>query len=244
MAWFDFVCAADTHGEIIDADYSKYILKFVEDVKPKKRFHLGDVFDLKPLRAGAHAEDRASSLKDDISAGLRFLRAFKPHVLTWGNHDHRLKVMASSMREGLEFDYARQLKAQIDNEIKAMRCKATTYDVEKNWHEFAPGRLIGHGFASSLYVAKVNCVHFGSTITGHVHAFDYHKMDNLAGAESYVSGCGCKIAQDYNRTHRRRLKHEVGFLYGAANDKTGDWQVWQVKRTKDKKWLNPILQKK
>ena len=195
MAWFDFVCAADTHGEIIDANYSKYILKFVEDVKPKKRFHLGDVFDLKPLRAGAHAEDRASSLKDDISAGLRFLRAFKTHV-------------------------------------------------EKNWHEFAPGRLIGHGFASSLYVAKVNCVHFGSTITGHVHAFDYHKMDNLAGAESYVSGCGCKIAQDYNRTHRRRLKHEVGFLYGAANDKTGDWQVWQVKRTKDKKWLNPILLKK
>ena len=111
MAWFDFVCASDTHGEIIDADYSKYILKFVEDVKPKKRFHLGDVFDLKPLRAGAHAEDRASSLKDDISAGLRFLRAFKPHVLTWGNHDHRLELMASSMREGLEFDYARQLKA-------------------------------------------------------------------------------------------------------------------------------------
>jgi len=240
VAWFDFVCASDTHGDLIDADYSREILKFIDQVKPKKRFHLGDLLDLKPLRAGCNSEDRASSLKDDISAGLRFLRAYRPHVLTWGNHDHRLQVMASSMKEGLEYDYARQLKKQIDNEIKRLRIKTTDYDVAGNWVEFAPGRLIGHGFVSSMFVAKANCVHFGSTITGHVHTFDYHKLDNLAGAESWVVGCGCRIAQEYNRTHRRRLKHEVGFLYGVANDRTGAWQCWPVKRTREGQWLNPV----
>lgn len=240
MAWFDFIAVSDTHGELIDTDYSKYVLNFVKEVNPRRRYHLGDVFDLKPLRNGANQEDRASSLKEDISAGLRFLRAYRPHVLTWGNHDHRLKVMAGSLKEGLEYDYARQLKKQIDNEVKSLKIKTSEYDVRKNWQEIAPGRLIGHGFISSMYVAKANCVHFGSTITGHVHAFDYHKLDNLAGSESYVVGCGCTIAQEYNRTHRRRLKHEVGFLYGVANKKTGALQCWPVKRTEKNKWLNPL----
>lgn len=239
MAWFDFVVASDTHGDLIDADYSKYILQFVADHKPKKRYHLGDLFDLKPLRNGANAEDRACGLKDDISAGLRFARDYQPHVLTWGNHDVRLDVMAASLKDGLEYDYARMLKKQIDKEIKALRCKTYKYDVAENWHEIAPGKLIGHGFISSMYPAKMNCQHFGSTITGHVHSFDYHKIDTLAGAESYITGCGCVIAQDYNKTHRRRLKHEVGFLYGVADSKTGDWLLWQVKRNKEGKWLDP-----
>ena len=236
---FSFICVSDTHGEIIDKDFSRYVLKFIKDHKPKKRFHLGDWLDLKPLRGGAGQEDRASSLKDDIKSGLRFLRAYKPHVLTIGNHDHRLNVLADSHREGLEFDYARQLRKQINNELKALKTKVLPYDVRQGWHEFAPGRLIGHGYASSLYPARQLCLTYGSVISGHVHSFDFHRADNLAGSESWTIGCGCQIEQEYNRTHKRRLKHQVGFVYGVADDKTGDWQVWPVRRTRKGIWLNP-----
>jgi len=237
---FTFICVSDTHGELIDLDYQKKVLQFVKDHKPKKRFHLGDWLDLRACRMGASDTDRASSLVDDIKSGLGFLKAYRPHVLMTGNHDHRLNVLADSEKDGLEFDYARQLKAKINKELKALKTKVYPYDVRHGWHEFAPGRLIGHGYASSIYAARQNCLSYGSTITGHVHSFDFHRADNLAGSESWTIGCGCQIEQDYNRTHKRRLKHEIGFVYGVADSITGDWQIWPIKRTEKGIWLDPM----
>ena len=236
---FTFIAVSDTHGELIDLDYQKKVLQFVKDHKPKKRFHLGDWLDLRACRAGASQEDKASSLVNDIKSGLGFLKAYRPHVLMSGNHDHRLNVIAQSDRDSLEIDYARQLQKQIDKELKALKTKVYPYDVRHGWHEFAPGRLIGHGYASSIYAAKQHSLNFGSVIVGHVHSLDFHRLDNLAGDESWTIGCGCKIEQEYNRTHRRRLKHQVGFVYGVADDKTGDWQIWPVRRTRNGIWLDP-----
>ena len=239
MAWETFIAVSDTHGDMIDADYEGFVLGFIKDHKPKHRWHLGDVFDLRPMRNGAGEEDRASGVKDDVLEGMRFLRAFRPDVVTWGNHDQRLWRMAANLSEKLEYEYARQLLKQIESEVNGWGCVTREYDVRAGWHEVAPGRLIGHGYASNMYPAKMNCLHFGSTLTGHVHAFSYFRMDNLRGDESFVSGCGCTVGMEYNRTHRRRLKHEVGFLYGAIESRTGDWQVFQVKRKTDGKWLDP-----
>ena len=239
MAYRSFIVVTDTHGDLIDRDYERYVLQFIADHKPSKRYHAGDVFDMKAIRRGADESERSSSLVDDFRAGMAFLKQLKPHAITWGNHDHRLWQLADTPKDGLEYDYARMLRGELENTVKRMKIETREYDVREGWYEIAPRRLLGHGYKSSMYVAKLNCVHWGSTITGHVHAFDYHKMDNLAGDESFVSGCGCKIAQDYNRTHARRLKHEVGFLYGVACDKSGDWIVWQIKRTDNGAWLDP-----
>ena len=240
MAWKGFIISTDTHGELICPDYRKRILQFCKDHPKARRFHLGDFIDLAPLRRGADDEDRAHSLREDIKAGIGFIREYRPEVMTLGNHDHRLFLLAESSRESLEVDFARQLRDQILKELDMLGCKTLEYDVEKGWFEFAPNKLIGHGYVSSMYPAKVNCQHFGSTITGHVHCFDYHQMDNLDHSESYVVGCGIgSIQQDYNRTHRRRLKHQVGFAYGVACDKTGDWILWNIKKTKKGKWLDP-----
>jgi len=240
MAWKGFIISTDTHGELICPDYRKRILQFCKDHPKARRFHLGDFLDLPQMRRGADDSDRAHSLREDIKAGIGFIREYKPEVMTLGNHDHRLFLLAESSRESLEVDFARQLRDQILKELDLLGCKTLEYDCEKGWFEFAPNKLIGHGYVSSMYPAKVNCQHFGSTITGHVHCFDYHQLDNLDHSESYVVGCGIgSIQQDYNRTHRRRLKHQVGFAYGVACDRTGDWILWNIKKTKEGKWLDP-----
>ena len=241
MSWQTFIAVSDTHGDQIDRDFERYTINWIKDHKPRHRWHLGDVFNLVPIRAKCSNEEKAQGLKDDINAGLSYLRQFRPHRLTWGNHDHRLNLLAQSNKEGLEVDYARMLKGQIDKHVDKLKIRAVEYDVEHGWQEVAPSKRIGHGYLSSMYPAKINCLHFGSTLTGHVHSFDYHAMDDLDRTESYTTGAGCIIKQEYNRTHRRRLKHAVGFLCGVINTKSGSWQVWQVKRDeKTKQWLDPM----
>ena len=246
MAWKSFLVTTDTHGELIDADYEKFIINWIKDHKPKRIFHVGDVFDLSSIRRGASAEERRHSLSEDIHKGLTYLRKLQEaspvsnlEAITWGNHDYRLFNMAESEREGLEFDYARMLRKEIEKNVAVIGCATRDYDVERGWYEIAPGRLVGHGYAATISPAKTACQHWGSTITGHVHRFDTHVNDDLGRNESYVIGCGCLIAQDYNRTHRRRLSHAVGFGYGVTNDRNGDWIVWFVKRTKEGIWLDP-----
>lgn len=237
---FSFIYVSDTHGELIDQSCREAIRDFIAAYKPDQRFHGGDAFDMRPLRNGAGAEDRASSLMGDVEAGIEFLEEYKPHRITWGNHDARLWDLAGSLRESFEIDAARLLRDKIENVCRSMAIVTTPYEKETGWQEIAPGRLIGHGFASSMYPAKVMAMHFGSTITGHVHAFDYHRLDNLRRDESYVSGCCCEINQPYNRAHRRTLKHEHVFLAGKADTNTGDWQIWPVRKRSNGRWFSPF----
>ena len=237
---FSFVYISDTHGDLVDLDCVSAIKDFVDAYKPEQRYHGGDVFDLRPLRNGAGAEDRGQSIIDDVDAGLDLLNWFRPHRITWGNHDVRLWDMAGSLRESFEIDAARMLKQRIETHAAVAGAVTAPYEKRTGWQEIAPGRLIGHGYVSSMYPAKVNCVHWGSTITGHVHALDYHRVDNMRGDESYVSGCLCEIDQSYNRAHRRTLKHEHAFLYGIADQASGDWQIWPVRKDSRGKWMTPF----
>lgn len=244
--WTTCLFITDTHGELIDEDYKGYVLEWIKQNKPKRIFHLGDVFDFKSIRKGASAEERSHSLSTDIKAGLNFIRKVQEastksnlEAITWGNHDYRLFALANSNKDGLEYDYARMLVKEIQNTVKKIKCKEREYDVERGWYEIAPGRLIGHGYASTIQPARTACQHWGSTITGHVHRFDSFVNDDLGRNESYVIGAGCQIAQDYNRTHRRRLSHSVGFGWGVVNSRTGDWLIWFIKRNKQGVWLDP-----
>ena len=42
----------------------------IKDHKPKRLFHLGDLFDFKAIRKGACAEERSHNLSADIKSGL------------------------------------------------------------------------------------------------------------------------------------------------------------------------------
>ena len=112
MAWQTFIASADTHGDLIDRkgknSYQSYILQWIKDHKPKLRLMLGDFIDAKAIRRGASMEERSSSMREDCRAAVGFLRAFRPHKLTLGNHDQRLWMLAQSEKDGLEVDYAKR----------------------------------------------------------------------------------------------------------------------------------------
>ena len=227
-------------------------------IKTLKRIHSNGLRNISPSIAGiwviylisfryepivTQVRTKAQGLKDDINAGLSYLRKLRPHRLCWGNHDHRLWLLAESGRESLEVDYAQMLRRRIEKEVDQLKIKAVEYDVE---HRLARGSTGQAHWAWLCFInvrgKSVIAMHWGSTLTGHIHAFDFHAMDDLDRTESYTSGAGCVIKQEYNRTHRRRLKHCVGFLVGMINTKTGAWMVWPVKRDeRTKTWLDPKM---
>ena len=111
--WEEFIAGSDSHGDQMDLDARKVFLKVVEDLKPKHRWHLGDIWDFRPFRKKADTEEKRESIRKDWDAGLSFLKEYAPTQITLGNHDARLWLLAEE-RSGVLSDYAQDKVREIE----------------------------------------------------------------------------------------------------------------------------------
>ena len=153
MSYQSFVLVGDNHGSHTCPEWKKALLKFCKEVKPDRRFHVGDAYDFSCLRAGCTPDERRESVKEDLETGTQFLIDYfgqegaknKGDILTWGNHDDRIFVTAAT-KNGIVADYAAQIIKEIKKTCKQLRLKTTEYSIRKNPAEIAPGKYILHGF--------------------------------------------------------------------------------------------------
>jgi len=101
-----FIFSTDLHGDKQDSPTVKALHEFTQDFKPHDKIFGGDIFDLRPLRRGAGAEEQAESMLNDWTAGCEFLRQWKPNYVLEGNHDKRLYDLAENHTAGIKADYA------------------------------------------------------------------------------------------------------------------------------------------
>ena len=254
MSYQSFVLVGDNHGAFTCPEWKKALLKFCKQVKPDRRFHVGDAYDWTCLRRGADASERMESVAEDLRMGTDFLVEYfgqegannKGDVLTWGNHDDRIFLTAAS-GNGIVADYASSIIKEIKKTCKGLKLKTTPYSIRENPVEIAPGKFILHGFhaGGSTAVRKAAQV-FGNCIFGHIHQFGYWKEPNISGSEAYVVGCGSTICEgvagSYNARTPGILSHEKGWYYGVVETKTGEWILWKIvqSKTNPKKWLDPL----
>ena len=254
MSYQSFVLVGDNHGSHTCPEWKKALLKFCKEVKPDRRFHVGDAYDFSCLRAGCTPEEKRESVKEDLETGTQFLIDYfgqegaknKGDILTWGNHDDRIFVTAAT-KNGIVADYAAQIIKEIKKTCKQLRLKTTEYSIRKNPEEIAPGKYILHGFHAGATTAVRKAAQvFGNCIFGHIHQFGYWKEPYISGAEAYAVGCGSTICNgepgSYNARQPAILSHERGWYYGVLETKTGDWILWKIvqSKTNPKKWLNPL----
>ena len=233
-----FIFATDLHGDKQDSATIKTLHEFTKDFKPHDKIFGGDIFDLRPLRRGAGAEEQAESMLNDWTAGCEFLRQWKPNYVLEGNHDKRLYDLAENHTAGIKADYAMKGCIELAALYGKLKCVVKPYHKRLGILQLGNVRFL-HGFHHGVNACRQHALVYGSCIFGHIHAADSVTIAGLDKRVAMSSGALCEIEMSYNSAHTSTLRHSNGWIYGTINDKTKDWQAWHARRDSDGKWFLP-----
>jgi hypothetical protein len=224
--WEPFVFASDLHGDHLHRPTVKRLLDFMGNFKPKITIFGGDVFNLAALRKGAGPEDRACSIKGDMTEGFQFLEDYfktgdRKHIL-WGNHDLKrlYHLRDTSNQDGLIHQLALDAITDIDSRVKKLGAKQLPYD-KRHGILFVGQAGFAHGYYIGVNAARQHALTYGSIHFGHTHTIDVAPVPGLERRVARGVGCLCDLSMDYNSAQPGTLRQAHGFAYGAIHRKTG-----------------------
>lgn len=226
--WERFIVASDVHGDKQDPAACAVFFDFLKTWRPQIRVFAGDLWDFRPLRKKASAEEQRESMAADYEKGLDFLKGFQPNVFLRGNHDERLWELAES-NNGILSDFASEKVLKIKQVCERMGCQILPYNKREGVVRIGHLKIL-HGFASGVYASRQHALVYGSCLFGHTHAVDEHAIPGLERRVARNIGCLCQLDMDYNARHMGTLKQAHGFAYGITNPRTGDYFVWQAEQ--------------
>lgn len=213
-----WIAIGDTHGDMIDRDAAEKVFSFIKSFKPDLRIHAGDAFDLRPIRGGASASERAEGMQADVEAGLDLLKRFKPDVFLVGNHDDRLIRCMTDNASALLREHAGALWDQITTALAGV--KILPYDVRDGIYRLGDWSFL-HGYQHGMYVARQAAEHCASSaIQWHVHTCSEHPLMNVDGHVGMTCGCLCDLSMEYRKKHRSSLRWSHAFAYGYTDGET------------------------
>lgn len=241
-----FLFGTDNHGDQQDDETVNAFLSFADRWKPHIKIHGGDVFDFRPLRNGAGAEERAESMERDCITGIAFLDAYRPDYILRGNHDERLWQSAQSATNGNMRDLCGRLVQDIEQQKNWNRATVLPYDVRTGVLKLGQLQFV-HGYHAGVAAARQAIgIYKGSgtgVVQGHVHSFSRFADSSLSRAEGISVGALCKIDMPYNAKTPRKLAHENGWAFGEIHQsKSGksDWELWFCRKGETGKFISPV----
>ena len=205
------IIVSDNHSYSICEKTEKYLFKVISDFKPDIRIHLGDFTSLDAWRDGASAKDRLSSVGADVDKGLEFIEAFRPDVMTFGNHDWRLWKVESEHNAD-KSEYARIQINKVETLLKRLGTKSFAWGVRDGVYEIA-GQNMVHGYSSGLTSTAAMGRCYGRCVHGHNHTGDILWLGTHAGgiAQSCPSMCD-NNKLEYQLGQIAAFKHISGFI--------------------------------
>jgi len=231
-----FIFSSDLHGDRLCKASVKALMAATRDFKPDLRIFGGDLLDARPLRRGAGPEERSEGMADDWRAGIRFLHDWKPTHILLGNHDKRIYDLAEKDNGGIETEYAFKGVQELESAFSKVGAIWLPYH-KRSILKFGNLSFL-HGFFHGVNATKQHSNIYGSCIFGHIHAVDIYSAPAVERRTSMSSGCLCSLDMNYNSHMPTSLRHSHGFIQGVINEKTGDWQAWQVQEIGGQ-WLVP-----
>ena len=239
--WRRVMAVGCGHGEHGHPLIRKQVLEFRKRYKPEIRFELGDIADTTCFRGGAAGtKDEAASPNDDMQSALRWLRAYEPTHIAWGNHDWRLYDMMDHP-EGIIRDYAKQLWGRFTDEAARLKAKTVPYDIEDGWH-YLGGRAWGHGYMFNVNALRDHAFMVGCPVVmAHLHTPDRFGKKEGRTIKDRPSFCVGAMADDrklkYGRRRRNSLTHGHGIVYGEVSET--DSRLWLIQSENGKPLVFP-----
>jgi hypothetical protein len=230
-----FIAFGDNHGDIVDpfveAALVRHIRKGFMGRPFTHRIHLGDCFDARAWRRGASQSERQDTTAKDREAGKAFLKATRPSIFLFGNHDDRILQWAEG--SGPEADLALIWKNELMETLRKVGCKEVLpYNRKHGKWRLGPITFI-HGFRSGKQAvreeARTYCTPGGCLIMGHLHRIHRENIEKDGGAVGISAGCiGDIDKMDYAKTTGAILTWGQGWVYGYLNRTTGVWRVFEA----------------
>jgi predicted phosphodiesterase len=233
-----FLICADSHGNHIHPEMSGAFMKFCKAYKPHIKVHLGDFVDCAALRKGASIEDQQVGMRDDYEAGIRFLKEYRPHMMTLGNHDDRLWQAAEGHHNGVIRSYCEELAEQTERTFTSLNIKTSPYKANAYLELFPNGPKLIHGIKTGINAARAHFALYGSCFFGHGHAPIAYTGMHIEGGGAI--GLGCLADMDklsYADKWGSKLGWRNGFVAGQVS-KSGKWIAWHIIH-EDGEWLDP-----
>lgn len=169
----------------------------------------GDVWDFRPLRAGASNEEKRESLQKDFELGYSFLVKVKPDVVLLGNHDARLWEMAE-LRSGPVSDYARELVGRYRALARSLGTRTLPYHKSRGVFKHRRVSYV-HGYFHGETAVRSHARTYGNCVFGHVHAFESVTLPTHDRATAHSVGSLCLTDMDYNARLPGSLRQENGW---------------------------------
>lgn len=233
-----FLICADNHGNHVSRAIADDFLRFAKHFKPTIKAHLGDFLDLTALRKGASIEDQQLGMRDDYEDGCNFLKAYKPHMLTLGNHDHRLWLAAERHHNGVIRSYCEDLVTDTEQLFRSLKIKVAPYKAKAYLELFPGGPKLIHGIKTGVNCARAHFQLYGSCFFGHGHAPIAYTGMHVDGGGAIGLGCLADMdALSYADTWGSKLGWRNGFVAGQVT-KSGKWIAWHIIH-EDGQWLDP-----
>lgn len=228
-----FALAFDNHGNEQDDAAVKAFFEFCKWFKPEIRVHGGDCFNFACLRKNASDEEKRESIREDVDAGIAFLKEFKPTHFLRGNHDERMWD-AVQCDDGKLADFAGYLVDDIKEAIGS--AQMLPYDKRAGVLRLGHLKVI-HGYNSGITAARLAAQIYGSVVQGHCHTIDAYSIPGLERRIGRVAGCLCHLSMTYNRAQAATLRQSHGWGYGLLLP-SGDYVYWQAEQV-DGRWFLP-----
>lgn len=232
-----WIAAGDNHGSRVDPDARRAFFEFKKWWKPHHTIHGGDFVDLAALRRGASDEEANEGVKEDIEAGLSFVREMRPDCLLLGNHCDRL-VRETQSGHGRLREYATLIYDQILDRLRGVQ--VIPYDKRIGFHDHGDARFV-HGFFHGVFAAR-QCAQTYATGTArkaiqfHVHAHSVFDMPTVTPVTGYTVGALCDLNMPYAKSMAATLRWSSGWCYGLLLP-SGETTVWMAQKVGGSYWL-------
>lgn len=239
MSLVRFTYVSDNHGDKVNPLAKAACLSFVRDFKPDIRIHGGDNWDLRPMRRGAHEDEKQESLVADFQAGIEFVQEYQPTVFLRGNHDERLWDLAKYGR-GIERDFASRGIGELTQLFEQLNCPVVPYN--KRNGVFRLGDLSAiHGYKYGIGAVRPQANAYGRgrgiVLMGHGHGIWHCPVEGAENLCGWMCGCLCDLEMDYNRANFGSLNQRNGFAYGVIDSKSGRVEAFQAASGADGSWM-------
>ena len=202
---------ADNHGELIDKQAKKELLAFKKEWNPDITIHMGDCYNLDPLRKGATVVDKNIDPSDDIAYGNEFLRELKPNYFLAGNHDWRAVINLGNP-DGIYRSWCLKQLTEMDAIMRENKTQVIPWGVKHGVLQLYGTRYI-HGYDSnaSARTRKAASI-YGPVVQGHGHTPEILFLDSYDGGMAMtLPSMADNSLMGYQRGQYAQLSHKTGW---------------------------------